>query len=322
MINRIRSIIEDRIMPQRGTVSVVIPTHYRNDALRTAIESVRSQTYAPIEIIVVDDSGERYAEPVAREYDVTYLAHEENAGANVARNTGIEVTEGEYVQLLDDDDQLLPTKIEKQVELLESNPSVGVVYCGIQQENGNLYLPVEENRGDVLEQALKFSELHPCQTTTMLIRGDLIRSLHPLGDWESADDIGLKIRAAERMEFDYIDEILVEKGNAGEHRVTKLEFSDDLFGMIEQFEYLYDQFDEQVRRDAVAAAYQSRGVRLLNGSRWSAEAVVCFGKALYYSRSLEPGLVGSFLSSIFGREMYRLSRRVYHLLSPSAAPTR
>jgi glycosyltransferase involved in cell wall biosynthesis len=110
-----------------GLVSVVIPTYYRNDGLRRAIESALSQTYDPVEVIVVDDSGERYAEPVAREYDVTYIAHEENLGGNPARNTGIKAASGEYIQLLDDDDRLLPEKLERQIPALEADPSVGVV---------------------------------------------------------------------------------------------------------------------------------------------------------------------------------------------------
>lgn len=296
-------------MSSRSAVSVVIPTHYRNASLRTAIESVADQTYDPIEIVVVDDSGERHAEPVAEEYDVTYIAHERNRGGNPARSTGIEATTGEYVQLLDDDDRLLPAKIEKQVALLESGPSVGVVYCGLQQEDGKRVRPDERNRGDVLEQALGIDELHPCQTSTMLFRGDLLRELSPLATREAGDDLGLKIRAAERTEFDFVDEILVVKGNAGAHRKDKLEFSDEVFGIVEEFDHLYDRFDERVRRDALAAAYQSRGVRLLARNRWSAEAIACFWRALCYREFRDPVLLGSLASSIFGRPGFDLSRR-------------
>jgi glycosyltransferase involved in cell wall biosynthesis len=268
-----------------------------------------------MEIIVVDDSGERHAEPVADEYDVTYVAHAQNRGGNPARNTGIEASNGEYVQLLDDDDRLLPTKLEKQVELLESDSSVGVVYCGLRQEDGTLVFPDKENRGDVLEQALRIDELHPCQTTTMLFRGDLIRELVPLATREAGDDLGLKIRAAERTRFDFVDEILVEKGDTGTHRKDKLEFSEEVLGIVEEFTHLYDRFDGGVRRDALAAAYQSRGVRLLARNRWSAEAISCFWRALYYRRFRDPVLVGSLVSSIFGRPGFDLGRRVSSLFS-------
>lgn len=309
-------------MNSNPLVSIVIPTYYRNDRLREALESAFDQTYEPIEIVVVDDSGERHAEPVAQEYDAVYIAHERNRGGNPARNTGIEAAKGKYIQLLDDDDRLQPTKIEKQVALIESNPSVGVVYSGLQQENGDLVFPVEENRGDVLEQALRLSRLHPCQTGTMFFDGDLLRELHPLRTREAADDIGLKIRAAARTEFDFVDEILLVKGESVDHRGAKLEFSDELLSIVDEFDHLYDQFDDQVRRDALAAGYRSRGIRLLNTRWWSPEAVVCLAKALYYSDPRDPLLVGSFVSALFGRPAYLLVHRIYNRLSPGQVHSR
>lgn len=302
-------------MTSKPLVSIIIPTYYRNDWLKGAIESALNQTYEPIEVIVVDDSGERFAEPVAEQYTLTYIAHERNQGGNPARNTGIEEANGKYIQLLDDDDRLDPAKIEKQVALLESDPSVGVVYCGLQQENGNLVYPNPENRGDVLESALRISRLHPCQTGTMLFDGDLLRDLLPLVSREAGDDLGLKIRAAARTEFDFVDEILLVKGDFDSHRALKLEYSDEVFSIIDEFDYLYDQVDEGVRRDALATAYRSRGTRLLNQKWWSTEAVVCFAKAIYYSESPDLELLGSFVSSVFGRPGYVLVRRLYHMFS-------
>ena len=302
-------------MTTDSLASVIIPTYYRNEWLPEAIESALNQTYEPVEIIVVDDSGERYAEPVAQEFDVRYLAHERNQGGNPARNTGIEAAKGEYIQLLDDDDRLLPTKLEKQISLLESNPSLGAVYCGLQQENGNLVLPAEENRGDVLAQALRINELHPCQTGTLLFRGDLLRGLLPLADRKAGDDLGLKIRAAAETEFDFVDEILFAKGDSDVHRSSKLEFSDEIFDIIEEFDHLYDQFDDSVRKNALMSAYQSRGTRLVSQRRWSFAAISCFAKALYYSGSMDLELVGSLLSSLFGRRMYVMTRSAYNLVS-------
>jgi glycosyltransferase involved in cell wall biosynthesis len=302
-------------MTTNSLVSVVIPTYYRNDWLSKAIKSVFEQTYEPTDIIVVDDSGEGYAESVAEGHDVTYIAHDENLGGNPARNTGIEASEGEYIQLLDDDDRMEPTKIEKQVALFESNPSTGVVYCGLQQENGTLVYPDERNRGDVLAQALRISALHPCQTGTMLFRGNLLRELYPLKNREAGDDLGLKIRAAARTEFDFVDEVLLIKGDSDGHRSAKIEFSDEVFDIIEEFDHLYDRFDARVRRDALVAAYQSRGTRLITQRPWSPTAILCFAKALHYSDSLNPELVGSLLSSLLGRRMYVMTRGVYNLFT-------
>jgi glycosyltransferase involved in cell wall biosynthesis len=299
-------------------VSVVIPTYYRNEWLKQAIESALEQTHEPVEIIVVDDSGDRHAEDIAMEYDVRYIAHEQNQGGNPARNTGVAAAKGEYIQLLDDDDQILPSKIEKQLTILRNNPSVGVVYCGIQQHNGAVVLPSPENRGNVLRQALRIVELHPCQTTTMLFNGDLLRELHPLAVREAGDDLGLKIRAAERTEFEFVDEVLVIQGDPGTHRAAKLEFADEIWNIIEEYEYLYDQFDGQVRKDAKSIAYQSKGFRLLDKQWWSGEAIVCFVKAIYYQSSVDPHLIGALVSAVFGRPVYFVMSRIYHQLSGKA----
>jgi glycosyltransferase involved in cell wall biosynthesis len=296
-------------------VSIIIPTYYRNDWLRSAIESALDQTYEPIEVIVVDDSGERHAEAVAREYDVTYIAHEENQGGNPARNTGIEAARGGYIQLLDDDDQLLPEKVEKQVSFLRANPSVGVVYCGLREENGETILPREGNRGDVLAQALGIDDLHPCQTVTMLFRGEILRELHPLATRAAGDDLGLKIRLAARTEFDFLDEVLVLKGDPEVHRVDRLAFTDEVLSMIVEFDHLYTRFDDRVRKDAMVVAYESKGYRLLGRHWWSLEAILCFGRALYYSESPDPTLAAAFVSSLFGRPMYLVVREVHSRMS-------
>lgn len=301
-------------MSSDGLVSVVIPTYYRNDGLRRAIESALSQTYEPVEVIVVDDSGERHAEPVAREYDVTYIAHEENQGGNPARSTGIAAADGEYVQLLDDDDWLLQEKLERQVPVLESDPSVGVVYCGLREVSGEPTLPDPENRGDVLEQALRF-DLHPCQTVTMLFDGDVLRDLCPLAAREAADDLGMKIRAAARTRFEFVDEVLVVRGSSDSHRAAKLEYSDEIWSMIEEFDHLYNRFDESVRRDAIVLAYKSKGYRLLGQRWWSVEAIVALAKALYYRRSVDLGLIGALLSAMLGRPGYVFARRTKEWLS-------
>jgi len=301
-------------MSSDGLVSVVIPTYYRNDGLRRAIESALSQTYKPVEVIVVDDSGERHAEPVAREYGVIYTAHEENQGGNPARSTGIEAADGEYIQLLDDDDRLLPEKLERQVPLLESDPSVGVVYCGLREVSGEPTLPDPDNRGDVLEQALRF-DLHPCQTVTMLFDGDVLRDLYPLTAREAADDLGMKVRAAARARFEFVDEVLVVRGSSESHRAAKLAYSDEIWNMIAEFDHLYDRFDESVRRDAKVLGHKSRGYRLLGQDWWSMGAIVAFAKALYYRRSVDPRLIAALLSAVFGKPGYVFARRIKERLT-------
>mgnify|MGYP000094329184 CR=1 FL=1 len=117
-------------------VSVVVPTYNRPEKLRRAVETVRAQTYRPIELVVVDDHS---SEPAADALDeialddisLTVIRHEQNRGGNAARNTGIRESTGGLVAFLDDDDRWEPAKIQRQVETFEASPdSVGLVYTG------------------------------------------------------------------------------------------------------------------------------------------------------------------------------------------------
>ncbi|MEC2159782.1 glycosyltransferase family 2 protein [Virgibacillus halodenitrificans] len=121
-------------------VSVIIPTYKRAIMLNKTIESVLNQTYNNLEIIVVDDNDKdtvyrKETEELMSRYSdndkVVYLKHEKNKNGAAARNTGIRYSTASYIAFLDDDDEFLPTKIEKQVELLEENdPSIyGATYC-------------------------------------------------------------------------------------------------------------------------------------------------------------------------------------------------
>lgn len=120
-------------------VTVVIPTYSRPTNLLRAISSVLNQTYKEIEIIVVDDNGidtscqkdtRKVLQDLIQESRITYIPHDVNKNGSAARNTGLEQAKGAYICFLDDDDIYESTKIEKQVQLLESMPQyVGGCLC-------------------------------------------------------------------------------------------------------------------------------------------------------------------------------------------------
>ncbi|WP_336330088.1 glycosyltransferase family 2 protein [Haloarcula sp. CGMCC 1.2071] len=102
-------------------VSVVIPTYGRDEHLPAAIKSVLNQQYDRIELLVVDDGSPTpvattLPEDILSDGRVKTIRHKENRGANVARNTGIQTSNGDYVAFLDDDDRWDETKIGKQVD--------------------------------------------------------------------------------------------------------------------------------------------------------------------------------------------------------------
>lgn len=111
-------------------VSVIIPTYKRAERLSRTIDSVLNQTFKNVEVIVVDDNSDgdefrKATEIIMQKFSdnpkVVYLKHSINKNGSAARNTGIRYSKAKYVAFLDDDDYFLPTKIEKQVDLLERN---------------------------------------------------------------------------------------------------------------------------------------------------------------------------------------------------------
>jgi glycosyltransferase involved in cell wall biosynthesis len=116
-------------------VSVVIPTFNAAATVDAALASVAAQAFDGLEVIVVDDgsrdgTAER-AEAALRGAGLSHqvLRQPENGGPARARNRGVAVARGEYVAFLDADDEWLPGKVARQVEILDADPSVTLCGC-------------------------------------------------------------------------------------------------------------------------------------------------------------------------------------------------
>lgn len=121
-------------MSTRPTVSVIVPTRNRVTSLLAAIGSIRSQTLHDLEIIVVDDASNdstatTLAVLAAGEPRLCVLRHDKPLGAPAARNRGIERASGQFLAFLDDDDEWLPEKAERQVAHLLDHPAEQAVSC-------------------------------------------------------------------------------------------------------------------------------------------------------------------------------------------------
>ena len=110
---------------QSYTVSVVIPAYNVEKYIGRAIDSVLAQTRRPDEIIIVDDGSTDSTAEVIKSYgSKVRFIRQENGGASVARNTGIEAATGQWIAFLDADDEWLPEKLQLQIEHLMRNPDL------------------------------------------------------------------------------------------------------------------------------------------------------------------------------------------------------
>lgn len=141
----------------KPSVSVIIPTYNRAAFLREAIASAQQQTYAPLEILVVDDGSTDATREVVRAFgDSVKYIFQNHRGPGAARNTGVQYARGELLAFLDDDDVWLSDGLARSVaRLLNPNaPQVDLVLGLLQRvrrvesSTGEIqWLPIEHPWG-------------------------------------------------------------------------------------------------------------------------------------------------------------------------------
>lgn len=202
-------------------VSVIIPTYKRPDMISRAIYSVLNQTYSNIEIFVIDDNDPSFpertlTEEVMAEYasnrNVTYIQHERNKGGSAARNSGWRCAKGDYITFLDDDDEILPKKIQSQVECLEAlDDSWGACYTAYHtlMENGAIQKSCNTECGDVYLRAL-MRTFYMGSGSNILLRKKVIDEIGGYDEsFKRNQDIEFMTRAFENYKVAYINEDLL-----------------------------------------------------------------------------------------------------------------
>ena len=111
-----------------GLVSVIMPIYNSEKYLTDTLESIFTQDYKDIEIVLVDDCSKDDSAKIIFELqkkhpEIVYHLQEKNMGAGAARNKALELAKGQYVAFLDSDDIWIPGKISRQIELMKSAKS-------------------------------------------------------------------------------------------------------------------------------------------------------------------------------------------------------
>ncbi len=199
-------------------VSVVIPTHNRENTIKRAVDSVLCQTYANLEVIIVDDGSTDNTAKVIAEYDdnrIKLICQKEQGGANKARNIGIAHSRGEYIAFQDSDDEWLPNKLKVQIQLMEQE-SFAACYSAYNLCEGDLVriIPGDYQNRDKYQRGLReiLSEHNVVGTQTLVIRREVLQML---GNEYFDDrlprmqDYDFVVRLTEICEVGYINRPLV-----------------------------------------------------------------------------------------------------------------
>lgn len=207
-------------------VSAIITTWNRSAMLKRAIASVLAQTFRDFELIVLDNnSSDNTMEAVRafRDGRLRYLRHSP-LGISEARNAGVRESRGEFVGFLDDDDEWLPYKLEKQVTLfLNASARVGMVYGGFYRitPQGAIYDEFRPTlRGETLLEYLCSRDPLTGSASNALMRknvfavaGGYEERLKTYEDWE------FYLRLMRKFEIDFVPEPLL---NIRRHRGPRL----------------------------------------------------------------------------------------------------
>ena len=212
-------LISDRKLP---LVSAIVPAYNAARFITPTLESILSQTYQNIEVIVVDDGSKDETPEIVRQFAAkdsrVTLIQQANAGVAAARNCAIQNSKGEFVAAIDADDIWYPQKIEKQIQcMLQADPEVGLVYtwsAHIDEEGAFTGgLNAGDREGSILMDLVYRDFIGngsvPLFRRTCLEKiGGYNKSLRDRGA-QGCEDWDIALRVAELYEFRVVPEILV-----------------------------------------------------------------------------------------------------------------
>lgn len=195
-------------------VSVIIPTYNRAAYILEAVESVLSQTYKHVELIVVDDgSTDATGELLLQQGEKLTILHTSHEGPGAARNCGIAAARGDYIAFLDSDDVWLPEKLRLQTRFFHDLPDACV--CQTEEiwiRNGVRVNPMKKHKkysGWIFEQCLPLCIVSP---SSVIIRRSVFDRVGVFDEaYPACEDYELWLRIAARYPIYLIDTPLIIK---------------------------------------------------------------------------------------------------------------
>jgi glycosyltransferase involved in cell wall biosynthesis len=205
-------------------VSVVIPAYNCAQYIGETLQSVFSQTYRPLEVIVVDDGSVEDIGAAVGKYPETIYIRQSNGGPARARNAGIARASGNYIAFLDADDLWTPGKLSLQVPILERDPEIGLVFGDMENFFGGdergptmfgKYRLGESYFGDsslVVSALEKLVRMNFIPTGTVLARREALAVAGFFDEsFRQAEDWDLWLRIALRFRIAYTPKLVMRR---------------------------------------------------------------------------------------------------------------
>jgi len=207
-------------------ISVIIPTFNRKETLKRAIQSVVMQSYTPYEIIVIDDgSDDGTKEWLKDNYPNVKYIYQMNSGVSSARNKGIKFARGDWIALLDSDDEWLPSKLKDQANEIELNPAAKFLHTNeIWIRNGVRVNQMKKHKkygGYIFEKCLDMCRISP---SSVLIKKDIFDEIGMFDETlKVCEDYDLWLRFASKYPVHFLDQPLIKKYGGHSDQLSKVD---------------------------------------------------------------------------------------------------
>lgn len=173
-------------MSTKPIVSVLMAAYNSENTIEQAVSSVMSQTYGAFELIVIDDCSIDRTRIITKELQekdnrIILLSQDRNGGVSIARKRGLETARGEWIAILDSDDQWEPEKLEKQMQIHErTGAELIFTASSFMDEHGEkidwiLHVPERLSYQQLLKQNL-------VSNSSVLIKKELYEKYYSAGD--------------------------------------------------------------------------------------------------------------------------------------------
>ncbi|MFV0423087.1 glycosyltransferase family 2 protein [Oleidesulfovibrio sp.] len=197
-------------MASQPLVTVYITNYNYGAYLRQAVDSVFTQTFTDYELIIIDDGSTDGSREIVLEYEgregVTVLL-QQNSGLNRTSNTALSMARGRYIMRLDADDYLAPQALAVMVEVLERNPSVGLVFPDYYYVNESGAILGREIRND-FNGGVSLPDMPAHGACTLIRRSHLLSVGGYSEEFRCQDGYDLWLRFIEKHEVRNVNEPL------------------------------------------------------------------------------------------------------------------
>jgi glycosyltransferase involved in cell wall biosynthesis len=241
-------------------ISVIITTHNRATLLMNAINSVLNQTFKDFEMLIVDDASKDNTEEVVKTFTdgrIRYIKifPEDSKGGNHARNVGIKEAKGEFIAFLDDDDEWLPEKLEKQFEVFGKDEKIGLVYTGFKFIYENEWQKIHlahPKRGNLSKDIMIRNYFGPL--SVLMVKKKILEEAG-LFDIEmpARQDYDIYVRLCQICEVDFVREPLLKY-----HHRTNIK---RITGNLKKYEKANSLINEKYKNLILALDIKSRNKR-------------------------------------------------------------